>query len=142
MPDGRIVYSDKAIKGAKVDNTITVEPPIKGNSWTTESGRQPVIAPQIERTPVRRVASLPASGKRKTLDEATSDVIKAEMLLEDARKRQAAGVEPLPGERTGNAGGGSRLNEAYQARQKLLARDVAYAEAALKKATEDRNGMR
>jgi hypothetical protein len=64
------------------------------------------------------------------------------MFLEDARKRQEAGIEPLPGERTGIRSGGSRLNEAYEARQKLLAREVIYAEALLKKAIEDRDKSR
>jgi hypothetical protein len=64
------------------------------------------------------------------------------MLLEDARKRQQAGVEPLPGERTGNKGGGSRLNGMYWTRQELLARDVANAEAMLKEAAASRNRLR
>jgi hypothetical protein len=142
MPDGRIVYSDKAQKGGKVDRTIQLEPAIKGNLWTTESGSRPAVVPQIERTPVRKVPSSTASGNSKTSDEANSDVIRAEMFLEDARKRQEAGIEPLPGERTGIRSGGSRLNEAYEARQKLLAREVIYAEALLKKAIEDRDKSR
>lgn len=142
MPDGRVVYSDKAEKGAKIDHTITIEPPIKGNLWTTESGTKPVIPEQIERTPVQQVGVMPTPGKKKTAEEANSDVIRAEMLLEDAKKRQEAGVEPLPGERSGISSGGSRLNEAYEARQKLLAREVVYAEAALKKAIADRDALR
>lgn len=142
MPDGRIVYTDKAVKGEKIDQTITVEPPSKGKVWTSESGTRPVIAPQVERKTVNRVASIPGSGKRKTLEEATSDVIRAEMLLEDAKQRQKEGVEPLPGERTGNRSGGSRLNAAYQARQRLLARDLAQAEAALKQAIAERDALR
>lgn len=143
MPDGRIVYSDKAVKGGKVDQTITVEPPIKGNFWSAESGARPVIPPQTESTPVRKTSSIPLLGKKKTLAEATSDVIRAEMLLEDAKKRQEAGVEPLPGERTGNsANNGSRLNDTYDARQKALAKDVAAAEAALQQAIADRDALR
>ena len=140
-PDGRVVYSDKLLEGARLDHTITVEPSIEGNSWTTEYGSRPIARQQVERTPIRKVDSPPASGNRKSLDEATSDVIQAEMLLEDARKRQQAGVEPLPGERTANKGGGSRLNEMYWARQELLARDVANAEAMLKEAAASRNRL-
>lgn len=142
MPDGRIVYSDKVVKGGKLDQTITIEPPIKGNLWTTESGNRPAIPPQVEPTPIHRVNSIPAPGKKKTNEEATSDVIRAEMLLEDARKRQQAGVEPLPGERTGNAGGGSRLNEAYRARQQTLAKETEDADAALKRAIAERDALR
>lgn len=142
MPDGRVVYSDKAVKGARIDHTIKVDPAIKGNLWTTEAGPKPVVAPQAERTPIDRVNPAPGSGKRRTPEEATSDVIRAEMLLEDAKKRQHAGVEPLPGERTANATGGSRLNEAYHARQQALAKEVADAEAALQKARSDRDTLR
>lgn len=142
MPDGRVVYGDKAIKGAKVDQTITVEPPPKGSAWTSESGTRPVIPPQVEHKPVKRVASIPGANGKRTLGEATSDVIRAEMLLEDARRRQKEGVEPLPGERTGNSSGGSRLNAAYKARQRYLAQDLAQAKAALKRAIADRDALR
>lgn len=142
MPDGRIVYSDKVLKGGKLDETITVEPPVKGNPWTTESRNKPAIPPQVEPTPINRVNSVPATGRQKTLEEATSDVIRAEMLVEDARKRRQAGIEPLPGERTGNIGGGSRLNEAYWARQQSLEKEVAQAEAALRQATAQRDTLR
>jgi hypothetical protein len=141
-PDGRVVYSDKALKGAKIDHTIKVEPAIKGNLWTAEAGPKPVAAHQVETTPIKRINTPAGSARKKTLDEATSDVIRAEMLLEDAKKRQQAGVEPLQGERTGNASGGSRLNETYQARQQALAKDVSDAEASLRKAQSDRDQVR
>lgn len=142
MPDGRVIYSDKAIKGGKIDHTITIEPPIKGNLWTTEASPRPIIAPQTERTPINKVDVIPVSGKKKTIDDATSDVIRAEMLLEDAKKGQEKGIESLPGERTGNSSGGARLNEVYERRQTLLARAVADAEAALKKAIAERDALR
>jgi len=142
MPDGRIVYTDKLPKDGKVDQTITVEPPAKGHVWTSESGTRPAIKPQVERKQVNRVNTIPDSGKRKTLDEANSDVIRAEMLVEDAKRRQKDGVEPLPGERTGNSGGGSRLNDAYQARQQRLATDLSQAEAALKRAVAERDALK
>lgn len=142
MPDGRIVYTDKLPKDGKVDQTITVEPPAKGNVWTSESGTRPVITPQVEHKPVNRVTAIPGSGKRKTFDEANSDVIRAEMLVEDAKRRQKEGVEPLPGERTGNSGGGSRLNDAYHARQRRLATDLSQAEAALNRAIAARDALK
>jgi len=138
MPDGSIVYSDKILKGAKLDETLHVEPMVEGTTWATESGRRPTIPPRNEPTPVARVPDTPAL----TLEQASAEVIRAEMLLEDARKKQEAGVEPLPGERTANAGGGSRLNDAYHARQKRLAEEVAIAEAALKKAAARRDALR
>lgn len=140
-PDGRIIYSDKTVKGARIDQTLKVDTPIKGNLWTTDSHGRPDIPPQTARTEINKVNTIPQSGRKKTADEATADVIRAEMLLEDARANQKAGVEPQSGERTGNAGGGSRLNPAYEARQKKLAQDVAAAEAALKKAIAEREAL-
>lgn len=141
MPDGRVVYADRTLPGGRVDNTIKVERPIKGNVWTVESGATPVAPKRAEPTTVKRVAVSPGA-KKMSLDEANAEVIRAEMLLEDAKQQQQTGIEPLPGERTGNAGGGSRLNEAYQARQQLLAKYVSYAEAALHKANQERNRLR
>ena len=142
MPDGRIVYADRPLPGGRIDHTIQVERPIKGNIWTVEAGTNPIASKRAERTPVKRVAVAPAETRKMSLDEATAEVIRAEMLLEDAKRQQEAGVEPLPGERTGIVGGGSRLNEAYHERQKLLAKYVNYAEEALKKAIQDRNKVR
>jgi hypothetical protein len=141
MPDGRIVYSDKKIKGARLDDTLAIDPESNGKSWKAESGRRFTPPPRVERTQIQRVPTIPPLGKRKTLDEAEADVIKSEMLLEDAKKRQQAGVEPLPGERTGIVGGGSRLNEHYAARQKALAREVAEAETMLQRSRGERNSV-
>lgn len=135
LPDGRVIYSDEPIKGTKIDQTIKVDPPIKGNLWTAESGSRPIAKPRAESTPVRKVNSPPG----KSLEQAGADVVRAEMKLEDAKKRQQEGVEPLEGERTGTVGGGSRLNESYQVRQKWLAREVEQAEANLKQAIKERD---
>lgn len=142
MPDGRIVYADRLLPGARIDHTIKVDRPIKGNVWAVESGTKPVSPLRGESTPVKRVAVPPTSSRKMTVDEAYAEVIRAEMLLEDAKRQQEEGVEPLPGERTGTVSGKSRLNEAYHERQKLLAKYVNYAEEALKKAREDWNRVR
>lgn len=131
MPDGRVVYSDKTIKGGKVDHTITVEPPIEGNLWTTEASNAPPPAPLAEPTPVRRVDSLPPTASRKTVEEATSEVIRAEMLLEDASARLRQASAETSGDPDSRA-----------TRQKWLARDVAEAEAALRRAILERDALR
>ena len=142
MPDGRIVYADRALPGGRVDHTIRVERPIKGNVWTVEAGAKPIASTRAERTSVKRVAVAPSAARKMSSDEALSEVIRAEMLLEDAKRQQETGIEPLPGERTGIVGGGSRLNEAYHERQKLLAKYVSYAEEALGNAIKNRNRLR
>lgn len=50
--------------------------------------------------------------------------------LEAAKAAQIAGLEPLPGERTGTANGGTRLNPSYEIRQRELAAAVAAAKKA------------
>jgi hypothetical protein len=137
LPDGRVVYSDEPVKGGRIEHTIKVEPPIKGNPWTADSAGKPVAPPKATSTPVRRVN--PPAAQRKSLEQASADVVRAEMRLEDAKKRQEAGVVPMEGERSGTASGGSRLNEEYQVRQKWLAREVAQAEADLKEAIRERD---
>lgn len=59
--------------------------------------------------------------------------------MEDAKKRQRIGIEPLPGERTGNLRGGSRLNETYADRQRRLAEQVAQAEDFLRRMSAERD---
>jgi hypothetical protein len=140
MPDGKIVYSDKHIKGAKIDETI-VPDPASMNTWKSETGKRPVVPPRVESTPVAKLPPVASVSTRKSVDEANANVMKAEMLLEDAKKKRQSGVEPLPGERTGNANGGSRLNELYKARQMALEQEVAEAEAMLKKTIRERDAL-
>jgi len=142
LPDGRIVYSDKATKGGKVDHTITFEPPVKGNLWTAEPGPRPKMPLKVEHTQIIKAPSLSPAEKKKVSDQAEANVIRAEMLLEDAKRKQEDGVEPLPGERTGNVDGASRLNEAYFARQKALAKAVSYAETNFKRAQNEQAALR
>lgn len=146
LPDGRIVYSDESVAGARIDHTITMAPPIEGNLWSTEPGPRPKIAPQTTPTPVQRVDPVrtPAPGKSTIAvpDAALAEVMRAEMLLEDAHKRQTAGIKPLPGEQRDNSDGGLSYNQAYFSRQQRLARDVEYAREELKKAMAVRDGVR
>ncbi len=146
MPDGRIVYSDEPLEGAKVDHTITVAPAIPGNLWTSEPGARPRIAPQTTSTPVKRVdpPRRPAPGKSTIAvpDAVLAEVMRAEMLLEDALARQQAGAKPRPEEIRDNSAGGLSYNEAYFSRQRRLARDVDYARSELNKARAARDGVR
>jgi hypothetical protein len=139
LPDGRVIYSDKAVKGGKV-KAIKVEPRSKSNSWSTTPAAPPAKPAKNAATPIKKTpASSPA--QKKTLDEAEAEVARAQLLLDEAKKEQQEGAEPLPGERTGTAAGGSRLNESYDARQKLLEKSVGNAEAGLKKAVADRDAL-
>lgn len=62
--------------------------------------------------------------------------------LRAAEERRERGVEPLPGERMGIVGPGSRLTEAYFERQRQLEREVAAARGRLDAAHASRNALR
>jgi hypothetical protein len=76
------------------------------------------------------------------LDEADAKIKAADRALTQALERQQKGMEPLPGERLGNAGGHSRLAPSYFARQADYAADVDAARAALDEAYRLKNAVR
>lgn len=65
-------------------------------------------------------------------------VAAAQADLARARHERAAGVEPLPGERRGKVGGGSRLTQEYFDRQARLEQFVRQAETDLRAAFQRR----
>lgn len=141
MPDGRIVYADKIIPSGTVEETITIAPRIEGNEWAAGSGKRRDIPPQVNNTQVTRVPSIPDADRTRSKSDVRSDVIKAEMLLEDAKKQKEEGVEPLPGERTGTVSGTSRLNEEYWERQEALQRQVEEATEMLENARSELSAL-
>ena len=80
--------------------------------------------------------------RRSELDRAYDEILAARKSLQEAEEWQRAGVEPLPGERLGIAGGGSRLGPDYFARQEQLEKDVQKARARLDKAYRRWNEVR
>lgn len=54
LPDGRVVYSDKLVKGARVAETITVEPPVKGTTSADVFGQPSKPPLRTGRTPAER----------------------------------------------------------------------------------------
>jgi hypothetical protein len=112
MPDGRVIFGDKPAPGAERVETINpssrpanTAPPASGNEEASQ---------QLELQRQQRAAH-------------QRDIREAEEALRAAKAAQAAGKEPLPGERRGNANGTSRLTEEYWARQNALKADVAKA---------------
>lgn len=111
MPDGRVIYGTQPASGAKRVETM---------KQTETTGVQP-IAPQDKKA----LQQLQVQRERK---DAHRDVIQqADKALRDAEAAQAAGKDPLPGERLGTAAGASRLTDEYWERQKSL--EAAVAEA-------------
>jgi hypothetical protein len=112
LPDGRVVYGDKPDPGAaKVE---TQKPDISKGGLGGSTPRETEALKAMEAS----------RAKRETADEKSRSAQDAVRAAEQAR---AAGKEPLAGERTGTAGGGSRLNESYYERQRKLDEDVEKA---------------
>jgi hypothetical protein len=112
LPDGRVVYGDKPDPAAvKVDKQ---QPDISKRGIGGSTPREAEALKAMEQS----------RAKREAADEKGRSVQDAVRAAEQAR---AAGKEPLAGERTGTAGGGSRLNDAYYERQRKLEEDVEKA---------------
>ena len=121
MPDGSVVYGEKPAPGAsKVDK---IETPSGNTGMTTLTPEERARAAEAKQRPTA------APGR-------TPDAEEARLALKNAEAALAAGKEPLPGERLGVVGGGSRLTEAYFARQKSLEDAVAAARKRVQEATK------
>lgn len=76
------------------------------------------------------------------LERAQADIVEANRMLALALEQRERGAEPLPGERLGTAGGGSRLAPAYFERQAQLEEGVRRAHARLDAAHAAKNELR
>ncbi|MGH8634961.1 MAG: DUF4124 domain-containing protein [Burkholderiales bacterium] len=119
LPDGRIVYGDKPAPDAvKVEET---RPDVSKGGIGGTTQREQEALKDLEKARLQR------EGGQET-------VRAAEQALKNAEAARAAGTEPLPSERIGTAGGASRLNEAYDERQRKLEEAVDKARRELDQA--------
>ena len=116
MPDGKVVYSEKPVPGAR--RVDTVEPPPAKAGITAATDAEKARAAQA-------ASKAGAAPQQSPVEDARNQLKKAEAARE-------AGKEPLPGERIGTAGGTSRVTDAYHARQKSLELAVEAARQRLK----------
>ena len=108
MPDGKIIYGEKPAPGAAKTETIEV-PTAKAGIGSALTQDEKARAEAISKQRAQAAAQ----------DQQAQDRVNhARKAVADAEAVLAKGKEPLPGERMGLAGGGSRLSEAYFARQK------------------------
>jgi hypothetical protein len=135
MPDGSVLYSDSVPSGGKVleereakstprVNTVPSLAPARAAPGATRSANpsDPMLRPAV-----------PSRG-----GPAPDNIPALERELAVAKRQLELGREPLPGERRGLAGGGSRLTPEYEARIAGMERDIATIEAKLKSAYEKR----
>lgn len=135
MPDGSVLYSDSVPSGGKVleereakstprVNVVPSQPPGKPAASATRPSNalDPIMRPSAAAKGAPAPDNIPA----------------LERELAVAKRKLELGREPLPGERRGLAGGGSRLTPEYEARIAAMERDVAATEAKLKSAYDKR----
>ena len=126
--DGRIVYSDAPEKGGKLVERLDFPAP-------------PPARAAARGEPRAGLSEL-AETRSEQLDAADARIREAAQALQTAEARQQQGAEPLPGERLGKVGGGSRLAPSYFSRQQDDAADVDAARANLEEAYRLRNEVR
>ena len=131
-PDGKVIYSDSPVKGAKLIGQFELVPapasaaPARGEppqpSATTDEG---------------------ADSRARALEAADARIKAADQALKDAQERQQQAVEPQPGERLANTPGRtSRLTPEYFARQRAAEEEVDAARSELDEAYRARNQAR
>lgn len=138
MPDGSIMFTDAPPSGSKVLEERSSKPAPKPAASAPAAPSRPIVLPGTGPDP----STPPAMKRPNALDAAVQDIAAAETAVQVAKRRLELGREPLPGERLGLAGGGSRLSPEYEARIAGLEREVADAEARLTKAYAARNAAR
>ncbi len=130
MPDGSVLFSDNVPSGGKVleereskstprVNTLPSQPAGARTATPPTTIVRPILPPSKGAAPAANVEAL-------------------ERDLAAAKRKLELGREPLPGERRGLAGGGSRLTPEYEARIAAMEREVAATEGKLKNAYESR----
>lgn len=135
MPDGSILFTDTPPAEAKIleERSAKVTPrPVT----PTAAARPPAGA----NAPVS--GAVPAARVESSLNVATAAVSTAERELAVAKRALELGREPLPGERLGLKGGGTRLSPEYEARLRGLEQAVTDAEAKLRRSLDARNAAR
>jgi hypothetical protein len=124
MPDGKVLYGNAPAPGARKVEKMTTN--------TQNSGVQ-VSTPEQQQAVSRRESARQDEAARRAaeIEQLRNAVTQAEAELK-------AGKDPKEGELTGNARGGTRLNEEYAARQKLLEENVQAARKRLQEAEQAR----
>ena len=132
MPDGSVLYSDSVPSGGKVleEREAKSTPRVTRFRVRHREGRPAGHGQAVRRSAVAR--ALPPKGPTPPTNSRLGT------RTGGRKEKLELGREPLPGERRGLAGGGSRLTPEYEARIAGMEREVAATEAKLKSAYDKR----
>lgn len=133
--DGEVTYSSQPVPGAREYKAIEME------SLSPEQRRAGLLLLQQEKSLSAKVdAQLQLREKEWRL--ADREIIAAQNGLANAESALQNGRAPLPGERSANVGGGSRLTEAYFQRIRSMEARVEQAKQRLDQAYAARNALK
>jgi hypothetical protein len=139
MPDGKVILSDRPMPGARKTEPIQVP---AGNVVPGNGGAAAVPGVPRELGGAKPAAPADEGARAQEYTKAEREMRAAQDALDAASAAAAQGQEPREGERTGLAGGGSRLNDDYWARQQQLQDAVSAAQRALDAARDRMNSLR
>lgn len=128
MPDGRVVFSSRPPPDAVNSKSTVYSHDSDGVNFARPEEIDGVRQRNRERT--------------RLLDERVAALNAAASEYNSARLARERGREPLPGERIGVVGPGTRLNDSYFARQRLLDERVSEASKRLERAQAEYQAVR
>ena len=131
-PDGSVTYAAKPEPGATKVERIDVR------TLSSEQRRAAQLTLLHDRASITQGYAR-IEGAWKAVDD---EINRAQKALAHAEKALRMGRTPLPGERRGLAGGGSRLDASYFARLHFLEDAIQAARKRLDKAYDARNNLR
>ncbi len=137
LPDGRIIYTDQP-QQAGAAKSKTVELPASPSQDDKEKAQKRAD----ENKQKRQELEQRLKARRDLLEAADRKLNEARKALADAEANLERGRESQAGDRTGNAGPSTRLNERYWERQAENERAVAEARKALEEAQRARADAR
>ena len=134
-PDGEVIYSSQPVPGARESTAIEME------SLSPEQRRAGLLLRRQDKALSAEVNARLQSREREWRG-VDGKIVSAQKALADAESALQKGRTPLPEERRGKVGGGSRLTEAYFQRLQKLETRVEQANERLVRAYGARNALK
>ncbi len=133
--DGEVTYSSQPVPDARESAAINIE------SLSPEQRRAGLLLRRQDKSLSAEV-NAQLQSRESEWRRVDREIVFAQKALADAESALQKGRTPLPGERRGNVGGGSRLTGAYFQRLRQLETRVEQAKERLDRAYGARNALK